>query len=215
VSSRLDIRDRTGRLLRRFRLPADSAFPKWSRDGSQLAFETDYYNDGGDIEVLNLASGRIRNLTRGGGVNNVVAWTGDGRLLILRAPSLLGQHSLWSVNSDGSRLRKIRLPLAKVNPFRADLSPDGRTLVLSMDNGIFSMDLDGTGLRQLTHDLDTGYWSPDGRLIAFEREPGGDPPTDVWVMNADGSHQHQVTHSDENNQNDVGKTFEGWRCGSR
>lgn len=58
---------------------------------------------------------------------------------------------------------------------------------------IFSVLPDGTGLRQLTH-VGKGHtatlpeWSPDGTKILFTVD------TEIWVMNADGSSQRQLTH---------------------
>ena len=61
------------------------------------------------------------------------------------------------------------------------------------DDEIYSVNPDGAGLRKLTSD-DTGErypaWSPDGKQIAFSRG------FDIWVMDADGSNETQVTFAD-------------------
>jgi len=64
----------------------------------------------------------------------------------------------------------------------------------SGDFEIWTMRLDGSGLRNLTRHK--GYdespaWSPDGRRIAFTSTRTG--RAKIWVMNADGSRQRQVT----------------------
>jgi WD40 repeat protein len=62
---------------------------------------------------------------------------------------------------------------------------------------VFTMNPDGTDIRRLTStpgmdELDPSY-SPDGRMIAYYRRPGGDNERgEVWVMNADGSAQRRV-----------------------
>jgi len=60
------------------------------------------------------------------------------------------------------------------------------------------IDANGTGLRVLTHDKVTETspaWSPNHEQIAFIK-PKAPPSTSdqIWVMNADGSHQHALTH---------------------
>ena len=55
---------------------------------------------------------------------------------------------------------------------------------------------DGSGLRILTHDKVTETspaWSPNHEQIAFIR-PKGHTSDQIWVMNADGSNQHALTH---------------------
>jgi Tol biopolymer transport system component len=64
----------------------------------------------------------------------------------------------------------------------------------SGDYELWSMRLDGSGLRNLTHAK--GYdsnpaWSPDGKRIAFTSYRTGWPK--IWVMNADGSRLRQLT----------------------
>ena len=98
------------------------------------------------------------------------------------------------------------------------LSPDGQTIVFtSLRNGdldIYTMRTDGTQLKRLTQALgyDGGpFFSPDGKLIVYRSSHPSTAtdsaeyrallnsrqvrPTrmDIWVMNADGSNQRQVT----------------------
>jgi Tol biopolymer transport system component len=61
---------------------------------------------------------------------------------------------------------------------------------------VATVSTDGSGLRVLTHDKVTEYsprWSPNGRQIAFIRPRAPDGSAQVWVMNADGTHQRPVT----------------------
>jgi len=68
---------------------------------------------------------------------------------------------------------------------------------------IYVMNADGTGQTRLTNnplpDLEPA-WSPDGTKIAFVRGnpeswPSGFEDWDIWVMNADGTGQTQLTSS--------------------
>src|SRR2546428_7482235 len=129
----------------------------------------------------------------------------------------LYDYDIYVANADGSGARRITN-----NPYydaEGTLSPDGQTIVFtSLRNGdldIYTMHTDGTGLRRLTHTLgyDGGpFFSPDGKLIVYRAyhpataaDSAGhrDPLSrhlvrplkmDLWVMNADGSGQRQITH---------------------
>jgi Tol biopolymer transport system component len=91
-------------------------------------------------------------------------------------------------------------------------SPDGSRIVFNSDREsdpqIYVMNANGTGQTQLT---DVGAntaadWSPDGTQIIFvsDRQNVGSwrRPTDIWVMNADGSEQHPITVHDEYNRDE-------------
>jgi len=63
---------------------------------------------------------------------------------------------------------------------------------LPYDLEIFVADNDGTNIQQLTHnevDDDDPCWSPDGTKIAY----ASDSPRKIWIMDADGSNQNQLT----------------------
>lgn len=58
------------------------------------------------------------------------------------------------------------------------------------------IDADGAGLRVLTHDKvteDSPAWSPDHSQIAYIR-PNAHTSSQIWVMNANGTGQHALTH---------------------
>ena len=62
---------------------------------------------------------------------------------------------------------------------------------------IFRINSDGTGIRQLTTNLEGDEhprWSPDGSRIAFEREyrQGGESYSAIYVMDPDGANLLKV-----------------------
>jgi Tol biopolymer transport system component len=127
----------------------------------------------------------------------------------------LDPFDIWTARADGSDVR--RLTNYGVYTAEATLSPDGRTIVFtSLKDGdleIYTMNVDGSNVRRLTHTpgYDGGpFFSPDGKRIVYRSWH----PTDsvlaadqallaqrlvrpsrmeIWVMNADGSDQRQVT----------------------
>jgi TolB protein len=58
------------------------------------------------------------------------------------------------------------------------------------------MDIASKRWLQITHESgnnDFSSWAPDGRHIVFQRSMGG--RTAIWSMLADGTDQHQLTHT--------------------
>lgn len=131
----------------------------------------------------------------------------------------LDEYDIYTANSDGSDLRF--LTGGPGYDAEATLSPDGRTIVFTSTRGgdldIYAMNVDGTNVRRLTSELgyDGGpFFSPDGRRIVYRAYHPSTPqqvadyerllrqrlvrPTtlEIWVMDADGSNKHQVTHLD-------------------
>jgi TolB protein len=129
------------------------------------------------------------------------AWSPDGRqIAYLEFGFPEPRALLYVVNTDGTGKRWLTRPLA-VDVGGPSWSPDGRVLAFTGVGGIYTVHADGTGLRKLTGSPGrSNYgpnWSPDGRQIAFisDRDDPAHRAFDVFVMNADGSGQRNLTHT--------------------
>ena len=178
-----------------------------------------------ELYVMNADGSRKRRLAGSLAGNHRTAWSPDGRKLVFaiqaRGSARLCDRAgacnneLFVINADGSGLR--RLTRNAVPDGDAVWSPDGRKIAfLSRRDGtgadVFVMNADGSDQRNLTrkpgNEVDPG-WSPDGRAIVFSAVPPGQPLwvggsrsasgpyRDVYVMNADGSDQRNLTHTTE------------------
>jgi len=127
----------------------------------------------------------------------------------------LDPYDIYTAKPDGSDLR--RLTNYGVYTAEAVVSPDGRRIVFTSlkdgDLDIYTMNVDGTDIRRLTTTpgYDGGpWWSPDGKQIVYRAwHPTDSALTtyqallherlvrpnrmELWVMNADGTGQRQIT----------------------
>ena len=194
------------RLTTNFTVGSDN-FPAWSPTGTKIAFESS-----GDIKVMNADGSGQTQLTTNRGDDLDPAWSPDGTTIAFA--SIRGSHAtraeLWVMNPDGSG--QTQVTSAGLGCCRGDehpnWSPDGSKIAFSSDRDSFFGDREiyvvnaggsglDAGLRRLTNNSLDDFkpaWSPDGRTIAFTSRPfNANGRAALWVMNADGSGQTQLT----------------------
>lgn len=128
----------------------------------------------------------------------------------------LDKYDIYTANTDGSNFKR----LTNYNVYTAEgvLSPDGKRIVFTSlkdgDLDIYTMNVDGTNVKRLTNTpgYDGGpWWSPDGTKIVYRAHHPKDTvelrqyrdllaqgfirpsKVELYVMNADGSDNRQVT----------------------
>ncbi len=100
----------------------EERFPKFSPDGSLIAF-TGKYDGNGDVYVMNLYGGDITRVTYHPGEDVVVGWHAQKNKIIFRSSrkSFAGFSRLFMIAPDGTGLEEIILHEAGAGSF----SPDG------------------------------------------------------------------------------------------
>jgi Tol biopolymer transport system component len=100
-----------------------------------------------------------------------------------------GKHGIYVMDADGSGVTRV----VEVVAARLACSPDGKRIsfAASFDtdqNDIYTINVDGTGLRNLTNDAAWNWsssWSPDGTRIVYNSGRGG--RIDLYLTSDDGS----------------------------
>jgi Tol biopolymer transport system component len=179
----------------------------WSPDMARISIEgldfakprktgiyTERASDGG---------GLFRVTKNPGGDDNPKGYSPDGSKILFGRTYADGDNGgLFVVNVDGTGLRQLNPPRLQIKCCSQGWSPDGTRVVFAADfkstNGsgsqsaLFVVNVDGTGLRQLTPDgVRAGgnpVWSPDGQLIAFNNA------LQIYVVHPDGSGRRRVTN---------------------
>ncbi len=158
--------------------PDSKMFPRFSPDGTRVAFLQDYDGDECfDVHVLDLASGHDRNLmpdTPAEGLNEFLRWSPDGRW-IYYASDRDKDFAIFGVSTDDGRVRRMTHHAA--SDVLVEPSPDGQWLAVQaladgQDHAIYLVPTDGRPEIKLGDehgliDAETPDWSPDSRRVAF------------------------------------------------
>lgn len=116
--------------------------------------------------------------------------TRDGKFVVFEGNQDKSTTDVYMMAIDGSGLRRVTD--TALNVFFPVLSPDGTKIAFEMDTQLWVVNVDGTGMTQLTTEKGRqASWSPDGTQLVFSSNRTG---TDqLFIINADGTGERQLT----------------------
>jgi Tol biopolymer transport system component len=179
-------------------------YPSWAPDGKRLVYARDF--NGSAIYAINSDGSGGQRLSPTPGFDATPSWSPDGtRIVYVRLrqapqPNIPPMTDIRIMNADGTGDHVILAnTIFSVEP---RWSINDQIVFMSLMRGseleIFTMNIDGSDLRQLTAAATNGdpVWSPDGSRITFGSDREGGNKLNIFVMNADGTGALQLTHFD-------------------
>lgn len=164
--------------------------PDWSPDGKSIVF-TRYVDDAMELQLLDVASGTVRELTSGGAVNLEPRWSPDGSELAFVSTTGTGRFHVFVGRIIGGQLqagpllaeRQSAVERYYYSNFDHEISPswspDGRELLLVTNpetpygtGEIWRYRLDGSAPPALVQKEETSWRTrpdvaPDGRRVVY------------------------------------------------
>jgi tricorn protease len=199
---------RSGGVSTRLSSPrGEESFPRFSPDGSLIAFSGNY--DGNlDIYVVPSTGGLPRRITHHGAPDRVLGWYPDGKH-ILYATSMTSQkdrfNQLYRVSLEGGHPEKLPVPYGEFG----SISPDGKTLAFTtisvdfrtwkryrggMNPDIWLFDLEKLLAKNVTkNDANDAQPMWHGDTMYFLSDRDGAKRANIWAYDTKKNKFRQVT----------------------
>jgi tricorn protease len=181
---------------------ANESRPLYSPDGQRLAFVSDR-TGGGDIYVLSLAAGTLKQVTFDDGLDRLDGWSRDGRWLYFSSSGrdIAGMNDIHRVRADGGTPMSVTAD-RYTSEFFAAPAPDGRRIAFTargtgatqwwrkgrshLDESELWLLHDEPGAPRYERLTERGakqlwpMWSGDGRALYFVSDRNGSQ--NIWTL---------------------------------
>jgi dipeptidyl aminopeptidase/acylaminoacyl peptidase len=159
----------------------------WSPDSERLAYSVKPKESPNcEIDIIDVATKKVTHLTSNtpADLNNApAAWSRDGKWLVYNQSNDAGKNAnIFQADTATGKSTNLTAHTGDKIYSATDISPDGKTILLTSNAGngydnAALLDVASKKVSPLTEDkweINTGQFSPDGRLL-------------TWVRNADGN----------------------------
>ncbi len=155
-----------------------------------------------EIYEMNLASGKVAQLTNRIGILNAPEISPDGRSIAFKhSNGFSDKNQIWLMDRDGGNVGNI----PRATGWDPTWSPDGKYILFASDMDgavqLFTIRINGKELHKISSlpaIRGRSDWSPDGQFIVTYS--GGPWEHEVYLMNADGSNAHVISPLGGNSQ---------------
>lgn len=201
-----------------------NVFPSLSPDNKKVVFlsNRDGIKDSGtgvsllQMYTMNIDGSNITKIVQDAENYSDPVWSPDGSKIAFACTvkdenTYRGSHyEIFTINADGTNKKQVtsgeKLDRSVEDSINPSWSPDGSKLSFTSNLtgyfAIYTINIDGTGKNKISTKEQNNYqnqsWSPDGSKIAFSgsyNENSNGPQ--IYVMNADGSNEVQITTAEK------------------
>jgi len=175
--------------------------PKWSRDGSRIAYVSDGGASMGDIFVMGADGHNRVKIANTLYYEDSPVWSPDGEKIAFTSDRD-GNWDIFVMEADGSD--QTNITNSPSNEYSPTWSPDGSRIAFSSDlDGfdIYVINANGSNLANITNSPEGEFdpsWSPDAGKIAFSSDRDG--TLNIHIMHSDGSNNTNLTYNSGSGQ---------------